>query len=84
MDGTDIFLIDLRLSSYETFTITNNIFFYIVNWLGLFIMIVLFFKIRHTGDDTYLRLECGIIVGVWVVFSVLQYGTYIFNSVISC
>lgn len=41
-------------------------------------------RIRHTGDDTYLRAECMTLVGVWVFFALLQYSTFMSNYVNAC
>ena len=47
-------------------------------------MIWLVYRIRHTGDDTELKLECGMLVSCWVLFSILQYTTFIYNYIIFC
>ena len=50
----------------------------------MLILIWLVFRIRHTGDDTFLKTECTFIVSVWVFFSILQYITFIYNLIVSC
>lgn len=62
----------------------NSVMFYVVNWCALFVLIWLLYGIRHTGDDTYLKIECMIIVLVWTSFSILQYSTFVYNYIISC
>ena len=78
------FLITLQENAYVNITSVNSFCFYIINWIGLMILIWLVYRIRHTGDDTELKLECGCIVSVWVLFSVLQYSTFIYNYIIFC
>ena len=82
-DGRN-FLFELNDHAYVNITSVNSFCFYIINWFGLLILIWLVYRIRHTGDDTYLKLECGCIVSVWVFFSVLQYATFIYNYTIFC
>ena len=62
----------------------NSISFYCINWGALLILIILLYRIRHTGDDTFLKLECMCLVGVWAGFTVIQYCIFIYNYVIAC
>ena len=55
-----------------------------MNWLGLLILISLVYRIRHTGDDTYLRKECTYLVATWVIFSIIQYMFFIYNYITLC
>ena len=75
---------DLTTSSFARITLANSISFYILNWIGLLLLIWMVFRIRHTGDETYLKFECVWIVGVWVFFSIIQYATFIYNYIVSC
>ena len=70
--------------SIRTLTVANSISFYIINWIGLFILIWLVYRIRHTSDDTYLKYECACIVGTWLIFSVMQYSTFLYVSNVTC
>lgn len=83
-NGTSHFLLDIDHDSFEALILTNSIAFYFLNWLGLLILIVLVYRIRHTGDDTYLRKECGYLVGNWVFFSIIQYMFFIYNYIVLC
>ena len=82
--GDRDFVVELEENSYKNITAVNSFFFYIINWFGLMVLVWLVFRIRHTGDDTYLKLECSCIVSVWVLFSVLQYSTFIYNYILFC
>ena len=84
MDDDSLALIDLTDETIRTLTVANSISFYIVNWIGLFVLIWLVFRIRHTSDDTYLKYECACIVGVWILFSILQYSTFLYISNVTC
>ena len=75
---------DLTTASFARITLANSISFYILNWIGLLLLIWMVFRIRHTGDETYLKFECVWIVGVWVFFSIIQYATFIYNYIVSC
>ena len=68
----------------DSFTFANSIIFYTINWIGLVVLIWMVFRIRHTGDDTYLKAECGTLVGTWVFFSFIQYSTFVYNYVLNC
>lgn len=57
----------------------NSVLFYVINWFGLFILIWLIYRIRHTGDDTYLKVECVFIVSIWTIFSIIQYSCFVYN-----
>ena len=66
-----LFFIDITTSSFATLSFVNSVAFYVVNWVGLFILCVLVYRIRHTGDDTFLKAECVWIVSLFTVFSIL-------------
>lgn len=84
VNGSDYFIWEIEQSDFASMTLANSISFYIVNWVALVILIWLVFRIRHTGDDTYLKLECIFIVGIWVVFSLPQYATFFYNYYVAC
>lgn len=42
------------------------------------------YKIRHTSDDAWVKIECTIIVIVWVFFTVCQNGLFWLTSYFSC
>ena len=83
-EGHEHFVWDLKDNQFDKVTLFNSISFYIFNWVGLVILLFLAYRIRHTGDDTYLRLECIFIVGIWMLFSFPQYATFFYNYTISC
>lgn len=80
----DYFIWHLSRNSFEQMTLANSISFYLVNWAGLIVLIWLVYRIRHTSDDTFLRRECVCVVGLWVLFSILQIATFVYNYIMSC
>ena len=83
-NGTDLFLLKLGHSTFEILSIANSLSFYLINWIGLFILIWLVYRIRHTGDDTHLKVECMFIVGIWLVFSLGQIIIFVYNYTLRC
>lgn len=83
-NGSHDYLIDLDGKTFKSLTRANSVMFYIVNWFGLLVLIWLLYGIRHTGDDTFLKVECIFLVSLWTFFSILQYSTFVFNYIISC
>jgi hypothetical protein len=71
IDGNREFLLNLSDSTFRNLTISNSVSFNIINWIGTLVLVWLVFRIRHTSDDTQLKVECVCIVSVWVVFTML-------------
>ena len=58
--------------------------FYVINWIGLLILIILVYRIRHTSDDTFLKVECVFIVSVWVLFTIAEIIIFAYNYSQDC
>ena len=68
-------------SAFEILTVANTLSFYILNWIGLLILIILVYRIRHTSDDTFLKVEIIFTVGVWVAFTIASIILYAYNFI---
>ena len=75
---------NLTHNSFYALMLANGISYFFMNWIGLFILILLVYRIRHTEDKTFLKVECVLLVGAWVLFSILHYGTYVYNYTYQC
>ena len=62
-------IMKLGQSSFSELTLANSISFYFINWFALTTLIYLVYRIRHASDDTHLKRECMVIVGIWVLNS---------------
>ena len=70
--------------AFEIITLDNTLSFYVVNWIGLLILICLVYRIRHTSDDTFLKMECVYIVGAWIFFSFMEIILFAYNYTQDC
>jgi hypothetical protein len=50
--GNKPFIIELSHQTFENLTMTNSISFYVINFIGLLVLVTLVYGIRHTDDDT--------------------------------
>jgi hypothetical protein len=58
-------------SSFGDFKVTNIVAFLVFNWFFLVVLLLKIYRIRHINDETLIKKECGMIVGVWISFSIL-------------
>ena len=84
LNNSEVFVITLNYSAFEILTMANTLSFYIMNWIGLLILIILVYRIRHTSDDTFLKIECIFTVGVWVSFTIAEIILYAYNFIQDC
>ena len=77
-------MVTLNYSALEIVTLANTACFYIINWIGLLILICLVYRIRHTSDDTFLKIECVLIVGVWTFFTIASMIIFAYNYTQDC
>ena len=61
-------LSDNNFSGYKLASITG---FLVFNWLFLVVLLRKIYRIRHIHDETLIKRECAVIVGVWSFFSVI-------------
>lgn len=57
-------------NSYPIMKTINTFMLFGVNWIFLVGLLIMLFKIRHIEDETMIKRECVIIVGVWVFVQV--------------
>ena len=84
VNDNDAFTFKLTTHTFEIITLANTLSFYIVNWVGLLVLICLVYRIRHTSDDTFLKIECVCIVGAWIFFSFAEIITFAYNYTQDC
>ena len=61
----------LNGNDYTVLDTTNNMAFYIVNWIALLAIVGMVFAIRHVTDETLIKRECFYLSGIWVTFSLV-------------
>ena len=69
---------------YSVLDTTNNMAFYIVNWLALGAIVGMVFAIRHVNDETLIKRECVYLSAIWVVFSLIQFSMFFWSCSIVC
>lgn len=57
-------------TNFGYYKLTSIIAFLAFNWIFLVTLLLKIYKIRHIHDETLIKKECMVIVGVWIVFSV--------------
>ena len=62
----------------------NSTSFYIVNWLVLLFIVWMVFLIRHMSDETLIKRETALIVGIWLASSFLQFLTFFGTQFRNC
>ena len=83
IDGREFFLLK-NDNAYFWLDRINRGVFYIANAIGLFVIIYMLFRIRHVADETLIKRECLIIVGVWILFSIQVFGTFVGDTLAVC
>lgn len=67
-ESSDYLLINQKNFGY--YKLTNTILFLVFNWIFLATLLHKIYKIRHIHDETLIKKECMVIVGIFIVFSV--------------
>ena len=78
------FLLPLNEDNFYTLLSISDSAFSFMNWLAQTIIVVMLYRIRHTSDDAWVKIECTVIVAFWVIFTVLQNGLFWLTSYFSC
>jgi hypothetical protein len=62
------------LNSEQCFIIETNLcVFFSVNWAQTLILVLLLYTIRNVKDELNLKKELTVIIGIWLVFSLLYF-----------
>jgi hypothetical protein len=76
--------IHLKENDFGDYKLASITSFLVFNWLFLVVLLRKIYRIRHIHDETLIKRECAVIVGVWTVFSVVQYILFLINQSILC
>ena len=55
-----------------------------MNWIVLVLLVYMVFLIRHMSDETLIKQETVIIVGIWLFASFLQFSTFFVTQFKDC
>ncbi len=65
---------NLREPSDCFIIVTNISIFFIVNWAQTLTLVMLMWKIRNVKDELNLKKELYLVIGIWLVFSLLYFS----------
>jgi hypothetical protein len=72
------FFYDGSLSKhFKAFKLVSIIAFLVFNWIFLTTLLIKIYRIRHIHDETLIKRECAVILGVWILFSIAQYALFL-------
>jgi hypothetical protein len=74
----------LLANYFGVFKLTSILSFLVFNWSILMVLLVKIFRIRNINDETLIKKECSLIVGVWTFFSILQYALFLYMQNVIC
>ena len=78
------FLLPLNLDNFYTLLSISDSAFSLMNWFAQTVIVIMLYRIRHTSDDAWVKIECTVIVASWVFFTILQQGLFWLTSFYSC
>lgn len=58
--------------------------YYLCNWVIVFGLVLMVYKIRHINDSTKIKAECAVVVAWQLCLSFAQFVTYAVFKVDSC
>ena len=70
--------------SFPAYKLTSIISFLVFNWIFLVTLLIKIYRIRHIHDETLIKREGTVILGVWILFSIAQYALFLFTQSILC
>ena len=68
-------------ASFAVLQAINVLSFYSVNFIFLFTLLWMVYKIRHINDDTKIKAECATIVLLWLFISIWQYAVFVSDQI---
>jgi hypothetical protein len=69
---------------FELFKQVSIIAFLVFNWIFLTTLLIKIYRIRHIHDETLIKRECAVILGVWILFSIAQYIFFLLSQTQLC
>ena len=71
-------------SQYQILQGINITSFFVVNWIVLFLIVLMVCQIRHMNDETLIKRETVIIAGTWLVASFIQFVLFFVTQLKDC
>ena len=68
-------------ASFAVLQAINVLSFYSVNFIFLFTLLWMVYKIRNINDDTKIKAECATIVLLWLFISIWQYAVFVSDQI---
>jgi hypothetical protein len=70
----------LLTDNFDAFKLVSIITFLVFNWIFLTTLLIKIYRIRHIHDETLIKRECAVILGVWILFSIAQYIFFLLSQ----